>query len=417
MLVKKTKKKQNDVLFFSLSKNFGSIFFFFLNRFNNKKKTKKKETHMRLIELFNALSSDEPFKKAVIEADYLEIQLSVAGEVQETAFKEFISKLPLINSLSSQKDWDIISYCTTHDSEVGSHYKKLQLFWLQIGIMLTKVNTPQENKDLVSDTESTIWPTKEEAVAALVQLCISIGTTITGLFFIVTLALSQAGVSILTNLAIPITRYLFTTLAPAVSAVGSAVSAVGSGVSSGVIIASEAAVNAGALAIEFAAAIDLGAVIVEGVAVAAPLLTVEVLLRYLFRLQMELFQRHRILEEGEIEAFLFDEEVEVEAGAADTVSTSTFIAYRDMVRRYVNAISANEGVNERIVLEQLDLIVARRLQIESNYASIAGEEDFELSIIEPPRTQIMGDNNLRNQEVSEVKVKEVEMYPEPFKML
>ena len=94
------------------------------------------------------------------------------------------------------------------------------------------------------------------------------------------------------------------------------------------------------------------------------------------------------MEEGEIEAFLFDDE-EVEAGAADTVSTSTFIAYRDMVRRYVNAISANEGVNERIVLEQLDLIVARRLQIESNYASIAGEEDFELSIIEPPRTQML----------------------------
>ena len=116
---------------------------------------------MWLIELFNVLSSDEPFKKAVIETAYLEIQLSVADEVQETAFKEFISKLPLINSLSSQKDWDIISYCTTRDST--SHYKKLQLFWLQIGIMLTKVNTPQENKDLVSDTESTIWPTKEAA--------------------------------------------------------------------------------------------------------------------------------------------------------------------------------------------------------------------------------------------------------------
>ena len=52
---------------------------------------------MRLIELFNALSSDEPLKRAVIETDYLEIQLSVADEVQETAFKEFISKLPLIN--------------------------------------------------------------------------------------------------------------------------------------------------------------------------------------------------------------------------------------------------------------------------------------------------------------------------------
>ena len=66
-------------------------------------------------------------------------------------------------------------------------------------------------------------------------------------------------------------------------------------------------------------------------------------------------------------------------------------------------------------MEQLDLIVARRLQIESNYASIAGEEDFELSMIEPPRTQIMSDNNLRNQEINEVKQVEG-YYPEPFEM-
>ena len=120
---------------------------------------------------------------------------------------------------------------------------------------------------------------------------------------------------------------------------------------------------------------DLGAIVVEGAWSAGPLLAVHYIIEYLIRLQLRYFNRPDLTADFEGPVI---EGVDEDLAVGQTLTTQEFIAYRDMVSRYVRNLAPNEGVNERLLLGELNRIVIERLSSNLPSRSMQGETQLQI---------------------------------------
>ena len=81
--------------------------------------------------------------------------------------------MPLIKVFATLQDWNVFRQAVKY---VGKDAlpEQYSLFWLKIATMVSNVNSPQENKDIISEpTDNT--PTKDDVLSGLVQICVTIG--------------------------------------------------------------------------------------------------------------------------------------------------------------------------------------------------------------------------------------------------
>src|SRR4051794_31844634 len=122
---------------------------------------------MSFFEFFETLDPNKPFVRSIANKEHLRWTLFFESDLQEVAFKLFISKLSLLNPIVSQQEWNVFTYCTTFFEDVKT-YDQRSLFYLQIGKMVTIISNVDEAKGIVSEpSDESLWSSDKEIIRLL----------------------------------------------------------------------------------------------------------------------------------------------------------------------------------------------------------------------------------------------------------